>query len=81
MEKVYHFNQSEKKLVEKILDDDAAMINHMILNQEDALPEHDSNSNVYLIVVHGAISAQLGDNPAKRYEEHSCNGTKGGLRK
>ncbi|MDL2238221.1 cupin domain-containing protein, partial [Christensenellaceae bacterium OttesenSCG-928-K19] len=60
-----------KKLVEKILDDDVAMINHIILNKEDALPEHDSNSNVYLIVVHGAIDVRLGDSPSKRYEKGS----------
>ncbi len=71
MEKVYRFNQSEKKLVEKILDDDVAMINHMILNQEDALPEHDSNSNVYLVVVRGAIEMQIAENPSKRYEKGS----------
>ena len=67
MEKVYHFNQSAEKLIEKILDDDVAMINHMILNQGEALPLHDSNSNVYMIIVRGAVTAQLGENPAKRY--------------
>lgn len=68
MEKAYQFNQSEEKLIEKILDDDVAMINHMILNQGDSLPQHDSNSNVYMIVVRGAVTAQLGENPPKRYE-------------
>ena len=68
MEKVYSFNQSADKLIEKILDDDVAMINHMILNQGEALPLHDSNSNVYMIIVRGAVTAQLGENPAKRYE-------------
>lgn len=68
MEKAYQFNQSANKLIEKILDDDVAMINHIILNQGEALPQHDSNSNVYLIVVRGAITAQLGDNPQKRYK-------------
>lgn len=68
MEKVYRFNQSADKLIEKILDDDVAMINHMILNQGEKLPQHNSNSNVYMIIVRGAITAQLGDNPPKRYE-------------
>lgn len=71
MEKVYSFKQSEDKLIEKILDDDVVMINHMILNQGEALPQHDSNSNVYMIVVRGAITAQLGENPTKRYENGS----------
>lgn len=68
MEKVYKFAQSSDKLIEKILDDDVAMINHMILNQGEALPQHDSNSNVYMIIVRGAVTAQLGENAAKRYE-------------
>ncbi|MDL2205626.1 cupin domain-containing protein [Eubacteriales bacterium OttesenSCG-928-N13] len=68
MVKAYQFNQSSVKLIEKILDDDVVMINHMILNQGDALPKHDSNSNVYMIIVRGAITAQLGDESAKRYE-------------
>lgn len=71
MEKVYQFRQSSDKLIEKILDDDVVMINHMILNQGDALPQHDSNSNVYMIVVRGAVTAQLGDNTAKRFEHGS----------
>lgn len=68
MEKVYKFNQSTDKLIEKILDDDVAMINHMILNQGEALPKHDSNSNVYMIIVRGALTIQLADQAAKRYE-------------
>lgn len=67
MEKVYCFNQSPNKLIEKILDDDVVMINHMILNKGDALPQHDSNSNVYMIIISGTITAQLGANPSKRY--------------
>ncbi|MDL2324967.1 cupin domain-containing protein [Ruminococcaceae bacterium OttesenSCG-928-A16] len=68
MEKMYSFKQSTDKLIEKVLDDDVAMINHMILNQGEALPQHDSNSNVYMIIVRGTVTAQLGENPAKRYE-------------
>ncbi|MDL2248452.1 cupin domain-containing protein [Tyzzerella sp. OttesenSCG-928-J15] len=68
MEKVYNFKQSADKLVEKILDDDVVMINHMILNQDEALPQHDSNSNVYMIILRGAVTVRLGENPAKRYE-------------
>ena len=69
MEKMYRFQQSTDKLIEKILDDDVVMINHMILNRGEALPQHDSNSNVYMIIVRGAVTAQLGENPAKRYEQ------------
>lgn len=71
MEKLYHFNQSDEKLIEKILDDDVVMINHIILNQGEALPQHDSNSNVYLIVVRGTLTSQLGDDLSKCYTQGS----------
>lgn len=71
MEKLYNFKNSEEKLIEKILDDDVVMINHMILNQEEALPEHDSNSNVYMMVIQGKVTLQLSETPAKEYKQGS----------
>lgn len=71
MEKVYKFNQSAEKLIEKNLDDDVAMINHMILNQGDTLPKHDANSNVYMIIIRGIITVELAGNPATSYEHGS----------
>jgi quercetin dioxygenase-like cupin family protein len=61
IEKLYSFTQSHDRLVEKVLEDDYAAINHMVLPQGESLPEHYSNSNVYLIVVHGAISLVIND--------------------
>lgn len=80
MEKAYRFNQSGDKLIEKILDDDAVMINHMVLNQSEALPQHDSNSNVYMIVVRGTVTLQLAENPAKSYEHGSIINIPGGVK-
>ncbi|MDL2301756.1 cupin domain-containing protein [Lachnospiraceae bacterium OttesenSCG-928-D06] len=79
MEKVYSFKQSAEKLIEKILDDDVAMINHMILNQGEALPRHDSNSNVYMIIVRGALTIQLANEPEKRYENGTILNIPGGI--
>lgn len=71
MEKIYSFKQSADKLIEKILDDDVVMINHIILNQGEALPEHDSNSNVYLLIIRGTLTIKLADEPEKGYENGS----------
>ncbi|EHO77084.1 cupin domain-containing protein [Fusobacterium ulcerans] len=71
MKKLYSFNQSEGKLIDKIINDDILMINHIILNKGEFLPEHCSNSNVYMVVVQGTITLQLGN---KSEEEH-INGT------
>jgi quercetin dioxygenase-like cupin family protein len=47
------------------------MINHMILSKGDSLPEHNANSNVYMIVVRGVLTLQLAENPAKQFEQGS----------
>jgi quercetin dioxygenase-like cupin family protein len=65
IEKKYTFTFSDTKTIERIVSDENADINHMILPKGDALPEHYTNSNVYMIIVHGNISLQLDDQ-----EEH-----------
>ena len=69
IEKIYQFNKSEDRMIEKLLDNDEVMINHVILNQEDNIPQHDSNSNVYLIIVKGNISLVLEDQSQAHYSE------------
>lgn len=71
METVYHFNQSAEKLIEKIVDDDHSAINHIIFNKGEALPEHNSNSNVYMLVLRGTLTLQLGENTATHNEAGS----------
>lgn len=63
----YKFNLSNVKLVEKIIEDDHAAINHVILASGDALPEHRTNSFVYLIIIRGAATIQLEDEEAEFY--------------
>lgn len=67
LEKQYNFNESDIKLIEKIVDDENVNINHMILPKGDRLPEHFSNSNVYMIVIRGTISLQLGEQETVSY--------------
>ncbi|MDR2939510.1 MAG: cupin domain-containing protein [Clostridiales bacterium] len=69
METKYNFSKSNEKLIEKIIDNDEVMINHMVLNKGDSIPEHNSNSNVYIIIVNGMLTLQLAGNPAKGYEQ------------
>jgi quercetin dioxygenase-like cupin family protein len=65
IEKKFLFQQADNKLIERVVDDNNVNINHMILPKGDALPEHYSNSNVYMIVVGGNITLKLDDQ-----EEH-----------
>jgi len=67
IERVFPVTQSDKKTIEVVVDDDHAMINHIILAKGDAVPEHDSNSNVYLIVARGEMTIALGPQEAQVY--------------
>ena len=71
LEKVFKFAESREKMIEKIVSDDNVMLNHMILPQGESLPEHYSNSNVYMIVVAGIISLQLADQHVEEYSKGS----------
>ena len=71
IERVYKFNQSNNKLIEQILNDDKAMINHMILNQGDAMPKHNSNANVYIIIIKGTLTLKLEEQQAELYNHGS----------
>lgn len=57
--KVYHFSSQEGKLIERIVDQEEAQINHIILPSGEKVPEHHSNSNVYLIIIQGEMSLSL----------------------
>ena len=61
IEKIFAFANDNEKKIEKIIDDQAVMINHMIFPEGEGLKEHYSNSNVYMIVLKGTVTLQLGD--------------------
>ncbi|HAZ06609.1 cupin domain-containing protein [Acetobacterium wieringae] len=68
LEKIYAFTSGSEKRIEKIIDDQPVMINHMIFPEGEGLKEHFSNSNVYMIVIKGTLTLQLADQEAHRYE-------------
>lgn len=71
LEKKYEFTVSEEKMVEKIVDDDNLVINHMVLTRDAGLPEHFTNSNVYLIITKGNMTIVLNDGGSSLYEKGS----------
>jgi len=72
IEKEYNFKTaSDAKLIEKIISDENIDLNHVIFHKGQALPEHYSNSNVYLIVISGNISVQLNDQKTNIYNKGS----------
>ncbi len=65
IEKIYKF--TDEKNVEKIVDDEHVALNHMVLRKGEGLPEHYSNSNVYMIITGGTMSIKLDDQDAQAY--------------
>lgn len=68
LEKVYKYQKLNEKIIEKIVDDENMALNHMILTKDTGLPEHYSNSNVYMIIISGTMTLKLGEEEAKKYQ-------------
>lgn len=67
LEKIYKFKNSNEKIIEKIVDDENVALNHMILTKDTGLPEHYSNSNVYMIITKGTMSIKLDEQDFHKY--------------
>lgn len=70
VEQSYKLAQGNKKAVEKVIFDENIHYLHMVFNQSEGLPEHFSNSNVYMTVVRGILSIQLNE---QEIHEYSAN--------
>lgn len=61
IEKSYAYATDDGKHVEKLIDDDPVMINHIVLPKGEFIPEHHANSHVHMIVVRGNLTLELGE--------------------
>lgn len=68
VEQVFELSKGNKKAVEKVIFDDNVHYLHMVFNKDEGLPEHFSNSNVYMTVVRGKLSIGLNDQEIHEYE-------------
>ena len=69
VEQVYQLETGDKKVAEKVIMDENIHYIHMVFNKDEGLPEHYSNSNVYMTVVRGKLSIALDDQEIHVYEE------------
>lgn len=67
LEKIYPYQKTNEKLIERLIDDDNVALNHMILPKGTGLPEHYSNSNVYMIIISGVMTLKLDDQEPHQY--------------
>ena len=68
IEKVYKISTGNEKAVEKVIYDENLHYLHMVFNKDEGLPEHFSNSNVYMTVVRGKLSIGLDDQEIHEYK-------------
>lgn len=71
VEKVFKLSYEKKKTVEKVIFDENVHYLHMIFNKGEGLPEHFSNSNVYMTVVKGILSIGLDEQEIREYPNNT----------
>lgn len=68
VEQVFQYSMGNEKAVEKLIMDDNVHYIHMLFNKDEGLPEHFSNSRVYMTIVKGTLTIQLDEQEPHRYE-------------
>jgi quercetin dioxygenase-like cupin family protein len=71
VEKVFNFSTGNDKIVEKVIMDENLHYMHMVFNKDEGLPEHFTNSNVYMTVVRGTLSIALDEQEIHEYNAGS----------
>ncbi len=61
IEQIYKYSTTDDMAVEKLIMDENINYIHMVFNNGEGMPEHFSNSNVYMNVIRGTLSIQLDD--------------------
>lgn len=69
VEKVYTIANGDAKKVEMLIQDENINYIHMIFNKGEGLPEHFSNSNVYMTVISGILSIALDEQEIHEYNQ------------
>ncbi len=67
IEQVFQIAQGDAHTVEKVITDENVHYIHMIFNRDKGLPEHLSNSNVYMSVIRGLLSIGLDEQEVHEY--------------
>lgn len=67
LEQIFKLSRDNKKAIEKVIFDENLHYLHMVFNKDEGLPEHFSNSNVYMTVIRGKLSIGLDDQEIHEY--------------
>jgi len=69
IEQIFKMSTGDEKAVERVIQDENIHYIHMVFNKDESLPEHFSNSNVYMTVVRGTLSIGLNDQEVHQYDK------------
>jgi quercetin dioxygenase-like cupin family protein len=67
IEKQFQYSVTEAKTMEKVIDEETVMVNHIVVPAGDSVHTHISNSNIFQIIVRGTLSLSLEDGPFADY--------------
>ncbi len=67
VEQIFALSKGNDKAVERVVFDENVHYLHMVFNKNEGLPEHFSNSNVYMTVVRGILSIGLNEQDIHEY--------------
>ncbi len=67
IEQIFQIAQGNEFTIEKVIADENVHFNHMILGKSEGLPEHFSNSNVYMTAIRGLLSIGLDEQEIHEY--------------
>lgn len=67
-EEVFTLEKGDIKTIEKVVFDENIHYAHIILAKDDFIPEHYSNSTVYMTVLRGRLSISLNSESVRFYD-------------
>lgn len=67
IEQAFQCAVTDGKAIERVIQDEALHINHMVLPEGEGFPEHVANAAVYMTVIRGRLSIDLDDQPTHEY--------------
>ncbi len=71
VEQTFKLSNSREKTIEKVIFDENVHYLHMIFQKDEGLPEHFSNSHVYMTVLKGTLSIGCNEQEIHEYEANT----------
>ncbi|MBK5262137.1 MAG: cupin domain-containing protein [Peptostreptococcaceae bacterium] len=71
IEQKFEMTLRSEKIIEKVIQDENLNYLHMVLPENDGLPEHYTDATLYMTVLKGELSIRINDQENKEYDAGS----------